>query len=141
MTVVVLEDEKEAPEHLRGMMRLPLTRARRGMIAVEGIRVVEAEAPDTPRGRDRVVADDPEAPPMRARFYEIGSNKTLFVDRDGVPKPSLAAISYERRNGYQWLGYWPQRILNREYPEWDKRLGKVPQRRSTPVQRSDPHSR
>jgi hypothetical protein len=30
----------------------------------------------------------------------------------------LADISYERRNGYGWLGYWPERLLAQEYPAW-----------------------
>lgn len=89
---------------------------------LEGIRVVQQDAPGTPRGWDRVVVEDPKAPPIWARFYEIGTNTPLFVDRDGVPKSSLAEISYERRNGYSWLGNWPERLLEREYPAWKERL-------------------
>ena len=41
-------------------------------------------------------------------FYEIGTNRPIFSDRDGVPKRELADIGYERRNGYAWYGNWPQ---------------------------------
>ena len=69
-----------------------------------------------------MVVKDPSAPPMWARFYEIGSNQPIFCDRDGVPKRNLADIGYERRNGYSWLGYWPRDLLEKEYPAWNAKL-------------------
>jgi lysophospholipase L1-like esterase len=59
---------------------------------------------------------------MWARFYEIGTNRPIFADRDGVAKHDLAAIGYERRNGYAWLGYWPRPLLDKEYPAWKQKL-------------------
>jgi pectate lyase len=85
---------------------------------LSGMRVEAKKAPGTPKGYDRVVVQDPSAPPLWARFYEIGTNRPIFSDRDGVPKQQLADIGYERRNGYKWLGDWPQRLLEREYPAW-----------------------
>ena len=38
---------------------------------------------------DRVVVKDPEGS-IWARFYEIGSNRPIFVGRDGVVKYSVA---------------------------------------------------
>ena len=67
---------------------------------------------------------DPAAPPLWARFYEIGTNRPIFSDRDGVVKHELADIGYERRNGYAWLGSWPARMLDVEYPAWKKRHGR-----------------
>ena len=43
--------------------------------------------------------------------------KPIFVDRDGIPKSTLAEIGYERRNGYAWYVTSPQSILN-DYPKW-----------------------
>jgi pectate lyase len=83
-----------------------------------GIRVEKKEVENAPGGQDKVVVNDPAAPPMWARFYEIGDNKPIFCDRDGVPKHSLAELGHERRNGYAWLGYWPQDLLAKEYPAW-----------------------
>jgi PelA/Pel-15E family pectate lyase len=64
---------------------------------------------------------DAGAKPMWARFYEIGTNKPIFSGRDGVKKYSLAEIEYERRNGYAWLGYWPEELLAKEHPAWKAR--------------------
>lgn len=73
---------------------------------------------------DSVVVSDPAAGPLWARFYELGTGRPLFVDRDGVPKYALADIGRERRNGYAWLGRWPQALLEREYPAWKKAQGR-----------------
>jgi len=88
---------------------------------IKGIRVSEKE--DVKNGKDKVVVNDPNAPPIWARFYEIGTNKPIFADRNGIKKYSLSEIGYERRNGYAWYGYWPQKLLT-EYPRWEKRINK-----------------
>jgi PelA/Pel-15E family pectate lyase len=89
---------------------------------IKGIRVkVEADA-KSPTGKNKVVVKDPDAPPLWARFYEIGSNRPIFSDRDGVAKRDLAEIGYERRNGYAWLGTWPQKLVAEEYPAWKRKL-------------------
>jgi PelA/Pel-15E family pectate lyase len=88
---------------------------------IKGIRQVIQKDAKGPKGTNRVVVKDSAAPPMWARFYEIGSNRPLFSDRDGVAKYDLAEIGYERRNGYSWLGYWPQKLLEQDYPAWKKK--------------------
>lgn len=88
---------------------------------IRGIRVEVRKDKNSPTGKDRVVVKDPAAPPMWARFSEIGTNRPIFSDRDGVAKHNLADIGYERRNGYSWLGYWPQRLLEKEYPAWKQK--------------------
>jgi hypothetical protein len=45
-----------------------------------------------------------------------------------VAKHDLAAIGYERRNGYAWLGYWPQNLLDQDYPAWKKKRAAAPAR-------------
>ena len=86
-----------------------------------GIRQVRRRDNSTPRGSDKVVVNDPTAPPLWARFYEIGSNKPIFCSRDGIPRDTMAEISYERRNGYRWLGDRASKLLSRDYPAWQKR--------------------
>ena len=86
-----------------------------------GIRVVKQPDENSSSGSNKVVVNDAAARPMWARFYEIGTNKPIFCDRDGTPRTSLAEISYERRNGYGWLGYWPEGLLTQEYPAWAER--------------------
>jgi len=89
-----------------------------------GIRQERREAPGTPKGFDKIVVRDPSAPPLWARFYEIGTNRPIFSSRDGVPKRTLAEISYERRNGYSWLGPYAAKLLSTEYPAWRRRHGR-----------------
>ncbi|MCX8157460.1 MAG: pectate lyase [Verrucomicrobiae bacterium] len=91
-------------------------------VQLRGLKVVEIKDAAQPGGRDRVVQADPAAPPLWARFYEIGTNRPIFCDRDGVVKYALAEIGHERRNGYAWYGTWPQKLLQEEYPAWKKRL-------------------
>jgi len=83
-----------------------------------GIKLTTVPDQNAPRGRNRVVVKDANAPPLWARFYEIGTNRPIFSDRDGVPKRELADIGYERRNGYAWLGTWPADLLAKDYPAW-----------------------
>ncbi len=83
-----------------------------------GIRQDIRPDPASPKGTNKIVVRDPSAPPMWARFYEIGTNRPIFSDRDGIVKHDLSEIGYERRNGYAWLGYWPQRLIEVEYPAW-----------------------
>ena len=60
----------------------------------------------------------------KVSVYEIGTNKPIFSDRDGVPKYKLSEIGDERRNGYHWLGYWPQVLIDQQYPAWKAKIGK-----------------
>jgi len=94
-------------------------------VRLTGIRQEVRDDPRAPNGKNKVVVPDPNAPGLWARFYEIGTNRPLFVDRDGIPKYRLDQIGYERRNGYAWLGDWPRGLLEREYPAW-KRKGESP---------------
>ncbi|MGC8742820.1 MAG: pectate lyase [Verrucomicrobiia bacterium] len=92
-------------------------------VSIKGIKIVAVKDDKSPTGKDRGVVRDPAAPPIWARFYEIGTNKPIFADRDGVKKYSLSEIGYERRNGYAWYGYWAQELIEKEYPEWEKEIG------------------
>jgi PelA/Pel-15E family pectate lyase len=92
-----------------------------------GIRKEWVEDPALERGGDKVIVEDPDAPPIWARFYEIGTNKPIYCSRDGIPRESLMDISYERRTGYTWLGFWPRDLLEMDYPAWKKRVGGEPE--------------
>jgi PelA/Pel-15E family pectate lyase len=58
--------------------------------------------------------------PIWARFYEIGSNRPIFVGRDGVVKYSIAEIENERRTGYRWYVDAPAKLIQKDYPAWKK---------------------
>jgi PelA/Pel-15E family pectate lyase len=87
-------------------------------VKLEGIKVVQQKDPSLPRGYDRVVVKDESAGPLWARFYEIGTNKPMFVGRDGVVRYQLAEIEHERRVGYSYLGPYAKSLLEKDYPEW-----------------------
>ncbi len=73
-------------------------------------------------GYDNVVVDS-KGKVLWARFYEIGTNKPLFADRDGIPRYNLSDISYERRSKYSWYSKEPHKLFDKEYPEWRKKNG------------------
>jgi PelA/Pel-15E family pectate lyase len=90
---------------------------------VAGMRVVERADAGVPGGTDRVVVRDPAAPPIWARFYEIGTNRPIFSGRDGIIRYSLAEIEVERRINYSWLGPYAADLLAKDYPAWRARIG------------------
>ena len=64
--------------------------------------------------------DDPAAAPVWARFYEIGTNKPIFGDRDDTIFYDLAKVSAERREGYAWYTTAPNKVLAK-YAKWAKK--------------------
>jgi PelA/Pel-15E family pectate lyase len=91
---------------------------------LSGIRWVEKEDKSVPGGVERTLVKDTEAPPLWARFYEIGTNRPVFEGRDGIVRYSVLEIEAERRNGYGWYTEEPQKLFSREYPSWLKRQKK-----------------
>jgi PelA/Pel-15E family pectate lyase len=100
-------------------------------VTITGIRIDETVDATQPTGEDRIVVEDPAAPPIWARFYELGTNIPIFSSRCEVPecdadpfymrRYSLAEIDNERRVGYAWYGDWPGDVLGTEYPAWVER--------------------
>ncbi|MFL6253581.1 MAG: pectate lyase [Pyrinomonadaceae bacterium] len=91
---------------------------------LSGIRWIEKEDKTQPGGFERTIVKDPQAPPVWARFYEIGSNRPVFEGRDNVVRYSVLEIEAERRNGYGWYTEEPSKLINKDYPAWQKRLKK-----------------
>ncbi|WP_246000616.1 pectate lyase [Pontibacter diazotrophicus] len=92
-------------------------------VKITGIRVDRVKDPSMKRGHNAVVVKDPSAPPLWARFYEIGTNKPMFVGRDGIVRDKLSEIEEERRNGYSWYVSSPQELLEKDYPDWKQKWG------------------
>jgi PelA/Pel-15E family pectate lyase len=57
--------------------------------------------------------------PLWARYYEIGTDRPVFGDRDKSIHDNVNEISEERRNGYSWYNDTPKRMLER-YADWKK---------------------
>lgn len=89
---------------------------------IEGKRVKWIDDDSFERGRDRVVVNDPDASPLWARFYDVETNKPMFVGRDGVVRDKLSEIEQERRVGYSYLGNYGEQLLEKDYPEWLERI-------------------
>lgn len=70
--------------------------------------------------RDRRVVEDPSAPPIWTRYYELKTKRPLFCDRDSKYRYSMAEVSRERRIGYAWYTNAPQKVLD-AYPEWQQK--------------------
>jgi PelA/Pel-15E family pectate lyase len=88
---------------------------------IHGKRLAQQDNPEVLRGYERFVVDDPDAPPMWARFYEIETNRPIFSGRDGIIRYRYSEIEHERQVGYSWYGIWPLSLLQEEYPEWKAR--------------------
>jgi len=91
------------------------------LVKITGYKYVDIDAPNEPKGRDRVIVADPNST-LWARFYEIGTNRPFFSGRDSNKKYTVAEIEVERRTGYAWYGTWPEKLLKTEYPDWVKRV-------------------
>lgn len=93
---------------------------------ITGIRVKEIKAPSEQfiyhtSSTDKVVVQDPEAPPIWARFYELGTGRPLFSDRKGKRLYSMAEVERERRTGYAWYTDVPEKVLKR-HTGWKKKI-------------------
>jgi PelA/Pel-15E family pectate lyase len=87
------------------------------------VKVVKAATMQTPfrvSTTDRVVVNEPGAPPIWTRYYELKTHRPLFCNRDSKVVYSLAEVERERRDGYSWYTYGPQKVLN-QYHEWQKK--------------------
>ncbi|OHB55005.1 MAG: pectate lyase [Planctomycetes bacterium RBG_13_44_8b] len=90
-------------------------------IRVETIDAPRVKYPLSVSTTDRIVVNDPNAPPIWARFYELKTHRPLFADRRGKELYSLAEVDRERRCGYRYYTYEPQEVLDK-YPAWKKKI-------------------
>jgi len=88
-------------------------------VAIHGYRVEEFV--DEEGQEDKRIVPDPDAPPLWARFYEIGTNRPIFLGRDSVVRYAFTEIEQERRGGYRYYGSWAEDLLEKEYPSWRSR--------------------
>jgi PelA/Pel-15E family pectate lyase len=68
--------------------------------------------------------DSPGAGPIWARMYEIGTNRPIFSDRNGIKLYDWNQLK-DRRLGYAWYTYAPVLAL-RQYEGWLRRNGRRP---------------
>ena len=70
---------------------------------------------------DQQIVTDKDSGPMWARFYELETNRPIFLDRDSVVRYSFSELGHERRNGYAYYGGWAAKLLKQEYPRWKEK--------------------
>ena len=90
-----------------------------GASKIENTAVQDVADPKQPKGRDRVMVPQPGST-VWARFYDLDTNQPIYVGRDGVKRPQLADIEVERRTGYVYAGTWPEKLLTRDYLQWQQ---------------------
>ena len=86
-------------------------------VKMPGYAIKDVVAPQEPRGRDRVIVPAPGAV-LWARFYELDTDRPIYVGRDSRVHYNLAEIENERRTGYGYAGTWPAQLLREDYPKW-----------------------
>ncbi|MBF9144122.1 pectate lyase [Hymenobacter sp. BT439] len=91
-------------------------------VKMTGYALKEIAAPQEKSHRDRVIVPQPGAT-LWARFYELGTNRPIYVGRDSQVHYQLSEIENERRAGYVYASTWPAELLEKEYPAWQKRIG------------------
>jgi len=69
---------------------------------------------------DRVVVEDVTAPPIWTRYYELKTHRPIFCNRDMIVVYSFDQVDRERRDGYGWYTYNPQKVLNK-YHDWQQK--------------------
>jgi PelA/Pel-15E family pectate lyase len=69
----------------------------------------------SPGGRKLVAVEG--AGPIWSRYYQIGTDKPIFGDRDKTIHDNVNDLSLERRNGYSWFNTGGIAVLN-EYKSW-----------------------
>jgi PelA/Pel-15E family pectate lyase len=65
----------------------------------------------------RQLVDAPGGGPIWARYYEIGTDRPIFGDRDKTIHDDVNDISRERRQGYGWFRDTGKRVLE-HYAKW-----------------------
>ena len=84
------------------------------------VKTIPAERTITPfrvSVSDRIIVSDTTAPPIWTRYYELKTHRPIFCNRDSKIVYSLAEVARERRDGYGWYVYDPQKVLDL-YFEW-----------------------
>jgi PelA/Pel-15E family pectate lyase len=91
-------------------------------VKIVGFKIQDIKDSSQPKGKDRIIVPDPNST-IWARFYDLETNKPFFAGRNSIVKYNLAEIENERRVGYAYYGTWAKSLLEKDYPEWLKKVG------------------
>ncbi len=95
-------------------------------VAITGMRVEKVAIPEDQIANHEypynlVVVKDKKAPRIWARFYEMTDNTPFMCNRDGIKVYKLSDVKLERRVGYAWYTYEPEKLF-KVYEEWLKKI-------------------
>jgi PelA/Pel-15E family pectate lyase len=111
---------QESAGILEFLMALPAPGARVVAAVRGGVGWLRAHAIQGFAYEDCKLVPRPGAGPVWARFYELGTSRPIFSDRDGVVRYRLEEVGEERRRGYAWYSTRPAAAL-RAYEAWSPR--------------------
>lgn len=66
---------------------------------------------------DKIVVEDSNAKPIWARYYSLDTHIPFFCNRNGNIVYSFSEVDRERRIGYAWYVYNPQKVID-NYQLW-----------------------
>lgn len=95
-------------------------------VAITGMRVEKVAIPEDKAANheypyDLVVVKDKKASRIWSRFYEMSDNTPFMCNRDGIKVYKLSDVKLERRVGYAWYTYAPEKLF-KLYKEWLKKV-------------------
>jgi len=114
----------ESAALLRLLMRLPepdrdVTEAIRGAADWFEKTAIRDKAYRSAGPEGRLLVPAPGEGPIWARYYELGTDRPLFGDRDKTIHDAVDEISRERRAGYAWFTDGPAGVL-KEFARWNQ---------------------
>lgn len=94
-------------------------------LRIERVAIPEDDVINHEYKYDVIEVKDENAKPIWARFYELADNTPFMCTRAGEKVWRLADVDPERRTGYAWYGYWPEKVL-KSYRKWKQKTRPEP---------------
>jgi PelA/Pel-15E family pectate lyase len=87
---------------------------------ITGIRIKTIDAPYSEYeyrniSTDKILISDDKAEPIWTRYYDLKTRLPIFCNRDGHIVNNFNEVERERRVGYAWYVYDPQKVLDNYY--------------------------
>jgi PelA/Pel-15E family pectate lyase len=88
---------------------------------ITGFEVVSSK--NAEGGTAFTLVPNPNAKPLWARFYELGTGRPIFVTREPKVYYNLSDLDQSGPGkGYNWYVTQPQSLLDNDYPKWRTRV-------------------
>ena len=111
LSYILVDSTKSREIQLADILSGSIACGLKAKIKGKAFRVVGSES--------RKLADAPGHAPLWERYYELGTDRPIFGDRDRTIHDDVNEISRERRKGYSWFSDTGRRVLA-HYEKWAK---------------------